>query len=465
MIFPDVNIKEIKKKLNVEELAINNGGNNLPSQHDEQLDAVQGDITHHFIELLDKAKASALSYLQTIKKNQQKIEEDADASTLENFPADAQQAIDRVLAQSKEDLISKRKKERRMLANRKAFLALNNINREPIYPDSKIFHWALVISAIVAESIANSYFFAQAGNFGLIGGALQAFLVSASNIGLSLLVGVIILPLMNHVKPKMNNIAYATTVGYGCLIIFFNLATAHYRALLEIDPGTAIFEAIPHLLDSPLAIDNFDAWVLFVIGIIFSLFALIKGYTSDDRYPGYGKIDRLFKEALSAYEDAKKELIKKINKEIDIQEQNLQSAHQKIHQYFRNYKSYLGEAESTIRKYDQFVKLLTDGCNNILQSYRNTNLKVRSNPAPSYFQDNIFSFDEESRLPPISFEEEKKFIDDLGRIVDDHDNNSPKAKKMIQKINSSTLANIEKFYVKIEEEADKNLDDERAISQ
>ena len=79
--------------------------------------------------------------------------------------------------------------------------------------------------------------------------------------------------------------------------------------------------------------------MLFVIGIIFSLFALIKGYTSDDRYPGYGKIDRLFKEALSAYEDAKKELIKKINSNIyteygDKSHIGMQNAITRIHMYY-----------------------------------------------------------------------------------------------------------------------------------
>ena len=77
----------------------------------------------------------------------------------------------------------------------------------------------------------------------------------------------------------------------------FNLGAAHYRTLLEDDPFSAAAVTIPHLISDPFGI-NFEAWNLLIIGMLFVIIALIKGYRSDDVYPGFGEVHRKLQNGL-----------------------------------------------------------------------------------------------------------------------------------------------------------------------
>ncbi|MDC1214033.1 hypothetical protein N8000_06125 [Rhodospirillales bacterium] len=54
------------------------------------------------------------------------------------------------------------------------------------YPESQIYHLAIVGAMVLTESIANSYFFAKVSDLGLVGGILQAMPISIVNIGAGL---------------------------------------------------------------------------------------------------------------------------------------------------------------------------------------------------------------------------------------------------------------------------------------
>ena len=187
----------------------------------------------------------------------------------------------------------------------RVFKKTNGLIRDADYPESQIFQWAVIIALLVTESILNSYFFAQGSDLGLLGGFLQAFLISIANIGSALLMGAYILPWKNHIqtdendnpleKWSMQKSIAVIAIPFYCILIFtFNLAVAHYRAQLEIQPIKAVINAMTTMAASPFGIGNFEAWVLCLMGLLFSSFALIKGYTSDDSYPGYGKMTRAY---------------------------------------------------------------------------------------------------------------------------------------------------------------------------
>ena len=45
-------------------------------------------------------------------------------------------------------------------------------------------------------------------------------------------------------------------------------------------------------MDTPLLLDDFKSYLLFLVGTIMALLALNKSYRNDDIYPDYGRYDR-----------------------------------------------------------------------------------------------------------------------------------------------------------------------------
>lgn len=168
----------------------------------------------------------------------------------------------------------------------------NKLHREASYPDSHIMHVAWIMVALVGESFGNTYFYAQASDLGLVGGWLSAFLVSAANVAVSFMIGIVFLRYIHHV-----DIIKKFLGGLGLIIGLFalgllHLGAAHFRELLMIDPENAQFKVISSVVNDPFGINDLDSLILILLGVSISMLVIRKGYTYDDAYPGYGKIQR-----------------------------------------------------------------------------------------------------------------------------------------------------------------------------
>ena len=176
----------------------------------------------------------------------------------------------------------------------RAFRIKNALEDRPaVFPESAIYHFALIFAAMVLESVANSYFFGQASDIGLLGGFTTAFLVSLGNVAFSMLAGFMFLRQINHVSMVRKVIGVAgflvILVGLG----FLHLATAHYRELLTRNPDVDIHgDVLGPLMESPFGLQDMESILLIFIGVVISAIAIWKGYTLDDRYPGYGAVYR-----------------------------------------------------------------------------------------------------------------------------------------------------------------------------
>ena len=216
---------------------------------------------------------------------------------------------------NKENIIREKYKEKqRKERDYTAFCLKHQLDeREPRYPDSMIFHWSIVGLLFLGESMANSYFFAQGTDFGLLGGFFQAVLVSAVNVGVALLFGQYALRYFWHYQKTWKYLAGGMLLLYVIFAIGFNLLVAYYRVALEIDPDNAARIAFSLIWPNPFAIGNFDAAILLFIGIIISVLALIKSLTSDDPYPGFGATHRRQENARKKYDH----LWERLNGELD----------------------------------------------------------------------------------------------------------------------------------------------------
>lgn len=199
--------------------------------------------------------------------------------------------------------------------------------------------------------------------------------------------------------------------------------------------------------------------MLFFIGLIFATFALIKGYTSDDRYPGYGKVDRLYKEAKSDYENAKSDFLADINAAVDRNTAELDAMVQQIRRSVREYGGLINRNETVVEEYSHYSALLGEACNTLLRVYRDTNTTVRAGEPPAYFSEH-FSFGGNMSLPPFDSAKErgklKAYEEEVGRM----DERVRRLHEKLRIINQEALDSVNQFFADTEREADRQLVEE-----
>ena len=112
------------------------------------------------------------------------------------------------------------------------FERTNGINRQPIYPSSRFLSIVILFLVIIAEGFANSIIFAKGNDLGLLGGALEALLFSATNVVISFGAGYVILRNLNSRAIFIKTLAMAGTGAAIVMIMAINFGVAHYRDYL-----------------------------------------------------------------------------------------------------------------------------------------------------------------------------------------------------------------------------------------
>jgi len=150
--------------------------------------------------------------------------------------------------------------------------------------DPKLDKWQFIlfflVVPLVLESLLNGNFFAEASDFGLIGGAATAVIISALNIALGFFMGVGPARYCQHVKSSHLFWALPAYAGMIALIVLFNLAVGHYREMLIANPDSRSYQVMLRVMESPFAIYDIKSVALVIIGCIVAFVAATKGYSA-----------------------------------------------------------------------------------------------------------------------------------------------------------------------------------------
>ena len=376
-------LETVREKMNLSENAAKQAMKECPKTEDPEYDIFQQNTVDFISTKLETFRKSAAEELNQQKIMRDNIERDIQNFSLNQIVESARNHVVRFQSELEEKLDTAKKKEAESQRSYNLFCHQNKLNREPSYPDSMVLHWALMILAVLVESGINSFFFASASTIGILGGLFQAMFISISNVGSALLIGSIVLPYKNHVDHKKQSRAKFFTTLYVIFIFLFNLGAAHYRTLLDEDPFTAKINTIPHLFQEPWGID-FESWNLLIIGMIFVAVALLKGYKSDDVYPGFGEMHRKFKKSPN-YSGVRVEAKKSLNRLIDEHNRQAKISLQNARSKIQNYKGSISQSQEIVSRFSKIVESAENVCNNALWEYRNDNVQIRSSQAPEYF--------------------------------------------------------------------------------
>lgn len=183
------------------------------------------------------------------------------------------------------------------------FRERNRLTRPATYPEGSatFARYAVLLALIVVEGAANAYFFSQGLETGLIGGFLAAGLFAAVNLVTAFALGKYALPFVFHRNPALQGPGVLAALFAVICMVAIGLTIGHFRDALMADSGEPARAAWSALKAAPFGLRDVMSWLLFAISVLFAVFALFDGLSSDDRYPGYGEVARRAKQSRDDY--------------------------------------------------------------------------------------------------------------------------------------------------------------------
>jgi len=259
--------------------------------------------------------------------------------------------------------------------------------------------WPMIIALsfvmILLESAGNAYLFSQSNPLGILGGLIAAFLVSAGNVGVSMLLGMLSRYINCHGLRNLHKKLFGlllVVLWLGFMGIY-NLAVAHFRDVAERiaewrQAGTV---AIETLIANPTGLNAMESYLLLLLGAFISVVSFIKGHNAGDSHPGYAKTYQDWIDARTDYEhlveNSTNELARHYNEGVAA----LQNANREVHVNINDSIDALYGHKALTANLGPFLGQCDIAANYVLAVYRDANKAARDNEPPDYFGEN-FSF-------------------------------------------------------------------------
>ena len=303
----------------------------------------------------------------------------------------------------------------------KEFKTMHNLKRTPDYPSASQLYWYVGVICVLflLEVVGNSYFLAKGSDFGLVGGFMEATLIAAVNIGISLYAGYWGVRECWHLNLRRKIRGYAVIAIWFAFTISFNLLVGHYRESAEstvLEGGGA--RAVESFLNSPLGLEEFQSFVLVAIGVLFAFIALIDGLLMDDFYPGYGNKDRRLKMSEAEFLAARADIISRLD---EIREEAVDTRakqREALNGCVAENHQILNTRTEAIQSHTEHIGFLENAGNQLLSAYREANCETRKTPAPERFR-------EDWKVTPVKVDDGWQAMDpdvvrDANKLLDQH---------------------------------------------
>lgn len=265
------------------------------------------------------------------------------------------------------------------------FQQQNKLNRTSHYPESQVLYFSIILIFWLLESAGNGYFFAEGSPLGLLGGVGQAVIIAAINISIAFFFIGWLFRYKNHCSLWKQLTAYTGLIVYIAWAFGFNLLVAHYRDFFAVNPEQAGVFAVQRFIDSPWNLSEFNSWMLFVMGMLFAVFAFVDGYKRDDLYPGYGKLHRRLQSLNEEYEEHRDYVVTEIGEVRQKFLHNLEDMKQAVLLKHTRLVHLVEDKQAFVAEYEQGMANFMAAANTLIYRYRDFNMSYRKDSAPEYF--------------------------------------------------------------------------------
>jgi hypothetical protein len=240
---------------------------------------------------------------------------------------------------------------------------------------------------VLLESILNGMFFAEGSEAGLIGGVVQALVLSVLNVGSATLYALYGLPLLFHRRTAGKLLGVFATVVFGLWLVGLNLAIGHFRDLFIQGAGSVqMADLLTRLTTAPLLLGDAKSAILVLLGIALGLLAVIDVAATRDLYPGYGTVGRERQHAIEHYAEENAKSLAAMMQLRDRTVEDLSSAIELLRGSQFDMQQAIEGRTRLHHNYRAYLEHLAVVHGRLVQRYRECNRRVRRGEAPLYFR-------------------------------------------------------------------------------
>jgi hypothetical protein len=388
-VFLDLNMDRVADELQLVARGSERGSQNRPTSDAQTLD----DVEHQIVERIETHKQDAnviyIDHLQTYDERLTALSFEERFATIQQAAPEAVGDFRAEATVGRDELFVLRRRLNESELERERFRARHRIERPArlASPGKVILKIGVLAIMFIIEVVINGSFLAKANIGGLLGGAAQAVTFAALNIIASFFWGMVLIRLVNRRNYFLKLIGLLSFLTYLAFAVALNLTLSHLR---EIPPAISLSdnvgqEVLHRLLTAPYALTDINSWVLFAIGFIFSLIAMVDGLLFFDPYIGYSGLERRWIEATRQFANARSELIGRLR---DIREdatEAMNEAARDLSVRRSEYDALLQGRARLPQRFDHHQNQIEQTCRALLEIYREANRRARSTPAPDYF--------------------------------------------------------------------------------
>lgn len=389
--FPQVNLDEVASELRIREKAKANGQSDLPPEDAVRLDGPHREIRSNIKGRIRRVVAGYKRKLDGLTNEIRSYDIKGSYDRLRT----ADEKFEHDMADLSEDLRPKITSAQESLTGARdqfeKFKTKYQIERSPDYPDSHWWQWGVLLIVAVLQAFLNGYFFYQGMEQGIVGGAFVALVLASVDVMVVFFLGRTAVWLRYGQDAFHQGIGLATSAIFAAWALLYNLLTAHVRESLQGDVvmTVALEDARDSFLENPFLLEQADSFVLFLSGLVFSALAFYSGMSWDEKIPRYGKLHRRLLESREELEYwiqvYRNEASKKRNDALDMIEDTIFTAEGKI----TKLKNLIQTKDTLLTTVNQCILHHNESCKALMARYRDENMRVRSEPPPQYFNEEI----------------------------------------------------------------------------
>ncbi len=393
-IFPNLDVERVARDMNLVEEGNNRGVLEQPSKSSKSLDDIELAVVGKVQDAKSTAYNNLEDQLQLFAGRLGSLDFEGQFSDIHKANAEGVSDFKAEIVKGRNELHGLRRALNAAEEDYADFRKRHRITRAPRVSEGYVwfFKVSFLLFLFLVESIMNGIFLAKGSDMGIVGGITEAFSFSFLNIGIALVFALFCVSLVAHRSYFLKLIGVVSIVLFAGLAIALNLGLAHYRevtgSILE-DAGPLVMNRI---VTDPLGLMDIKSWLLFGIGLMFSIFAFIDGWYLRDPYPGYAGVYKRLIAARSKYSTRQEELIEDLLIVRDDHNQKVDFIIKSLSARRREHNAIIAHRAKLLSLFVQYQEQLERTANVLLKRYREVNMKARSHNAPKYF-DNAWKLD------------------------------------------------------------------------
>ncbi|MDE1994830.1 MAG: hypothetical protein KGI75_20175 [Rhizobiaceae bacterium] len=386
-VFPIVDTEKLSVSLNLREKGGASGRSNRPVPSAQSLDETEQGIVA-WVEEEKKASYQVLEdQFQTFDGRLRNLDfegqfgmiRQANASSLSDFKAEVASGVD--------ELHGLRRNLKIAEDEMADFKAKHNLQRAAKVSSKAAwsFKIALIVFLVLVEMVMNGSFLAKGSEQGIVGGVTEAAAFAFLNIGAALMFSFFCVRFLVHRSFFLKFLGLLGLIAYVVVALSINIALAHYREVSATILTGAGAEVMQRLKTAPLGLQELNSWMLFAVGLMFSLFAFIDGCYLTDPYPGFAGVQKRLDAARVNYIDRKLDLIDDLRDIRDDHNGKIEGIIRDLSMRRRETAAIIAHRARTAGLFGEHQNHLERTANTLLTIYRDANRAARSEPEPAYF--------------------------------------------------------------------------------